>query len=1030
MTKSWLKKYVWLAGCLLVSLLVFFSWFQVLIRQNPDNQFTHDGIMNILSRESVVYYSDEQTPMGSFFEGLHRDYVIYDSIPRYIIQALTAAEDKNFFIHGGLDFRALIYAILDDIKSLSLKRGGSTLTQQTAKNLFPAKGRGKLKRLLAKFPELVNAYRLERNFTKEQILEFYLNQFYVSGNGHGIGIASRYFFNKSLNELNLKECAFIAGIVKGPNHYNPFLAKSPEHKTQLLTKAYYRLNYVLKQMYAHNYIDENNYKEALSDSLHFRRGTFRFSLSTNIAKVTKLLETPQMQSLLQDYGAGNYPAAGLRIYTTIHPEIQKAAQYYTAKNLSDLNIILNGYKPPPLGTRIHRVNTLKPGSFLYGVICSTLTTGGPPKSIQVQFGSSRAWVTQNSLHNFLGLWYSYQTGTPPGHSQPSSKIQKSFFNKYLRRGQPVYCAVPYVFNPDSTWVPQLEIVQDPELQGAALVLKNGKVIANVGGFDNTGYDRAGQAKRQFGSTFKPIVFAAALELGWSPLDTLLNFDQLFRLGPTFYFPNAFHHADSIVSIAWAGKHSENLASVYLLHYLLDKLDFAAFWRLAEALTGKNIHDAEESFSLYVRDSMGINLNLPAQKEIKYEQLKSELLIDLAFEGRDKEAACLKSLPYGKGYVKQIHKYSRHIKKDSIPHSLLSRCFLNFTKYNIKEAVTTVWYDSISQRYSLFKYGIPSSNFRPIFWSPDVCSKDDIFVENEISILTLRNISNRLQGLKALSFPSAYTKNNLYYCQDFRAVLALRYVLSLCRKLGIESTLDPVMSFPLGSNTITLKEAATAYQALKDGCSYISAQSGGHGLFITRIELPEGKVIYHDTLTPLRVLSKTSQYGITGILSSVVDGGTGNKIKTRLFIKSPNKNSPLKLSLPAYGKTGTTNDYRNGAFIGYVAGPSNTAQGFSPEDGYIIAVYTGFDDNRSMQRKSFTGFGGTVSLDAWIGIAQALTSILKYEDLIDFYDFETQLSGTVPLSDASSYKSYRVKNSSGLLEEDTLVQNTAIFTLKE
>ena len=139
---------------------------------------------------------------------------------------------------------------------MSLKRGGSTLTQQTAKNLFGRKGRT----VRGKLEELINAYRLERHFTKKEILEFYLNQFFVTGNGHGVRIAARYFFDKDLADLNLAECTFIAGSVKGPNQYNPFLAETPEKKRAILERVHYRVAYVLKQMRRHDKITEAQYR--------------------------------------------------------------------------------------------------------------------------------------------------------------------------------------------------------------------------------------------------------------------------------------------------------------------------------------------------------------------------------------------------------------------------------------------------------------------------------------------------------------------------------------------------------------------------------------------------------------------------------------------------------------------------------------------------------------------------------------------------------------------------------------------------
>ena len=269
---------------------------KIAIARNPGDLFTREGILKIQARESVVLYSDGKTKVGTFFEGAHRDYVVFDSIPRPIVDALVAAEDHNFWNHGGVDFKGLAYAMLDNLKSMRLKRGGSTLTQQTAKNLFGRRGRT----IRGKIGETVNAYRLERHFTKQEILEFYLNQFFVSGNGHGVQIAARYFFNKKLSELDLLECAFIAGSVKGPNQYNPFIQDTPEKKDAALQRGRYRVAYVLKQMRRQEKITEAEYQQALARRLEFHRGDFRFRLSTNMVKVKRMLETPEMQAILTE----------------------------------------------------------------------------------------------------------------------------------------------------------------------------------------------------------------------------------------------------------------------------------------------------------------------------------------------------------------------------------------------------------------------------------------------------------------------------------------------------------------------------------------------------------------------------------------------------------------------------------------------------------------------------------------------------------------------------------------------------------
>jgi penicillin-binding protein 1A len=1007
--------------------------FAIAIRQNPNNTFTRDGIMQILSKESTVYFADGKTKVGTFFEGQHRDYVPYDSIPKTIIEALVAAEDHNFFQHGGVDPKAMAYAMLDNIKHLGLKRGGSTLTQQTAKNLFkrPRTIGGKVK-------ELVNAFRLERHFSKQEILEFYLNQFFVSGNGHGVRIAARYFFNKDLQNLNLLECAFIAGSVKGPNQYNPFIQDTQEKKDYALRRAQWRVNYVLRQLYTDGKISKEKYAEAAHQKLEFRRGAFRFSLSTNMVKVKKILETPAMQAVLDKYEVTDFMTDGLQIYTTLDANIQRATEYATYSNLSRLDLILRGYHAPK-DTIESLVNGFAPGGFYTGkIIASAAPASGPGgkkekekdgglQPIEVAFGSARAAISAPAIEKFMRTWNMHENGTM---DLPSAAVRAEILRAHFSPGMRVLCAVPYRFQPGTVpgqadakppaadGPPELEIAQRPEIQGGAQILHDGKVIANVGGFENTGYDRVNQARRQFGSTFKPIVYAAALELGWRPLDAVPNFRQLFRMGNVFYFPKPDHAPEDTVSIAWAGRRSENIASIYLLFHLFDKTPFAKFWEIGrETGFAPENFNMQGEFEIYVRDTLGLVLNQDRARELLYQKETNDLAIDLTFEGKVAEAEALKSLPYGIGYGKEQQKYAGSgEKEDQLRYRILGR---NFLAYGLE---ARAWENRANgaQHFTLARHnaggmigvfaGHPDSSWTPIgdpdAWLPG----DSVLVEGEVGVGTLKRLAAKLDARGGDGAPG-YTKENLYASQDFRALAALRYIVKFSRKLGLTSPLDPVISYPLGVNVITLGEAVNAYQALKDGYAY-KTKFGDPQLFIEKICLHDGTVIFEDYLDRDRVISERTRFGIEAILGSVVKGGTGQQIGRELKIPMPDKGG-AELPLPAYGKTGTTNDYRNGAFLGFIAAPKGQNKGFDSQSGFAIGDYVGFDDNVSMLRKGFKGTGSAVAIPAWIAEARAVAEVDAFSDRIDLLDLDIQATGQAPIFQAEKYAKFTVSKRTGL-----------------
>ena len=233
---------LFLLSCIPVCLgLGFIAW-QVYIGNYSD--FEKSRIIDILSKETVLYYADGQSQLGSLFGQEHRIYVNIDQIPNVMKDAIVTAEDEDFYTNIGIDPKGILRAIINNML-FKTRQGASTITQQTVKNLFGRKETD----LYVKFQEMINAFKLEKMYSKNQILEFYLNQFHVTGNGRGIGVASKYYFNKNVEDLSLIESAFIAGSVKGPEKYNPFTKTNLAAQEKAQKEAFIRKNYVLDRMY-------------------------------------------------------------------------------------------------------------------------------------------------------------------------------------------------------------------------------------------------------------------------------------------------------------------------------------------------------------------------------------------------------------------------------------------------------------------------------------------------------------------------------------------------------------------------------------------------------------------------------------------------------------------------------------------------------------------------------------------------------------------------------------------------------------
>ena len=219
----WTIRLAWvgLAAALLLGATAALAYQRYIVEDDSEH-LSRQYIDAVIAQESPVLYRDGRTPVGVFFAQEHRQYVPEDQLPRHWVDAIVAAEDKRFFEHRGVDPEGLTRAMLQNLRARRVVAGGSTLTQQTAKNLYYRPDRS----LRSKWEEMVNALRLEHHYSKRQILEFYANQFHVSANGRGLGIAARYFFDKDVADLDLLECAFLAGMVKGPANYDPFIARS------------------------------------------------------------------------------------------------------------------------------------------------------------------------------------------------------------------------------------------------------------------------------------------------------------------------------------------------------------------------------------------------------------------------------------------------------------------------------------------------------------------------------------------------------------------------------------------------------------------------------------------------------------------------------------------------------------------------------------------------------------------------------------------------------------------------------------
>ena len=528
------------AAFALVSLIccipVYILVFKVLPEKDPDNQFNRKNILQVLSGETRVYYNDGEELLGAFFDANHRVYVPYGDIPKNIVNALIAAEDAGYWHHNGFSAYGFTRAMVSNIKAGHMRQGGSTLTQQTVKNIFGREERS----IKEKGKELINALRMEKHFSKEDILEFYLNQFHVSGTGKGVAIAAQYFFNKELKDLTLAECAFIAGSVKGPYNYDPFIQRSTERRERAVARGQERLKYVLGRMVEEEYISKEEMDAALSEPLAFNHGNFRFTVSTILERIEEKLDNDFFKAEFEKEGIEDWRKAQLSITTTLDAKSQNAAKRALQTNISNLQMQLGGFVLPK-SQFASKAQSARKGDYLYGSVDSVhVDSLGRLKALTLSFGQLKGMVSEDAIKSFA----------KKASADPKKPIDVSkLLGSQLKKGAILLVSVTSETLVDGYAVCQIET--EPVLQGGLFAIQNGNVLATQGGFHNTGFDRSFKALRQLGSSWKPLLYALALQHHWNYLDPLENDYNVFQYVNQFYFPRPDHkNKGEVVSIAW------------------------------------------------------------------------------------------------------------------------------------------------------------------------------------------------------------------------------------------------------------------------------------------------------------------------------------------------------------------------------------------------------------------------------------------------------------------------------------------------
>ena len=464
---------------------------------------------------------------GSF--ALERRVVVpYSDFPKQFRDAVISIEDKGFERNWGVNLVRAVEAAYKDIHTKGRAQGASTITMQLARNLFLSAE----KTYGRKLQEIFLSVQIERRFTKQQIFALYANQIYLGHGTYGFEAASEFYFSKHVRDLNLQESALLAALPKGPEYYSPL--RSPE-------RAMRRRNLVLNEMLEDGKITlaEANAAKASPLGLH---------IETPVNTVAPYFVEEVRRQLEKEYGADLVHGAGLRVYTTLDLDLQTVANNAILGGTAAYerrhgwkgrlqNIVLSG-----LDMRTYRhpdwTQTPEPGAYFHALVVEVT-----PKRVTLKLGPKPAVILQEDWQ-----WTKFKTA-----------------DEFLRTGDIAYVRVEGLL-PDGNI--HVSLQQDTGAQAAMMAMdnSNGEVLAMVGGrdFALSQFNRATQAQRQVGSSFKPYVYTAAVEAGTKPTDIIVDAPVSFPTPSGWYTPHNYEpDYKGAMSILAAFEESRNIPALKL-----------------------------------------------------------------------------------------------------------------------------------------------------------------------------------------------------------------------------------------------------------------------------------------------------------------------------------------------------------------------------------------------------------------------------------------------------------------------------------
>ena len=484
-------------------------------------------------KQPLRIYTADEVLIGEFGEERRRLTPI-NEIPQVMKDAVLAIEDARFFSHGGVDYLGVVRAALANL-GRAKSQGASTITMQVARNVYLTTEKSYTRKIY----EILLTFKLEHSLSKNQILEIYMNQIFLGNRSYGFAAASEAYFGKPLKDISIAEAAMLAGLPKAPSAYNPIVNPSRARSRQL---------YIIERMEQNGFITADQAKAAKSEELHVKTGRDEGRVHAEYVAETV------RQLVFNQYGDETY-TRGMNVYTTLRSTDQTTAYKALRKGIMDYERrqIYRGpekfidlpSKPQEVQDAIDDALADNPDNG--DVMSAVVLEASPKRILAMRQNSEQVSITGDGLK-----------------PAQSGLADKAGSNIKIRPG----ALIRVVKTPKGTW----EITQLPEVEGALVAMdpRDGSVRALVGGFDfeKSKFNHVTQAWRQPGSSFKPFIYSAALEKGFTPATVVNDAPLFFDAGVTGGQPwepkNYDGGFEGPMSLRTALKKSKNLVSIRIL----------------------------------------------------------------------------------------------------------------------------------------------------------------------------------------------------------------------------------------------------------------------------------------------------------------------------------------------------------------------------------------------------------------------------------------------------------------------------------